>query len=316
MEMFLKYRPARPADFDNRVTAARDIFAYDERDRAALVAMWKDLYARKLMHSPVIEDCSPGTGLGVVFLCNIVFVGDAFARHLVTNAPPLSSKYLLQWWQERRPLPFLTEKRIRDGNGGDGVNMLILASGVSVEAIAAGRLLFIGAKIVEWNPYAISGYRLSGAYIEMYDDITYNWAETFGYDCVNDYAAYYRDRPLPPENQRPHLYGVKAERAKEKVAAPVNIMFYNEQPRFGFSPAEKEFLIWAMSGDTDEKLSQELFLSPETLKKRWQSVYSRVQTVAPEIFGPTEATHGEKRGAEKKRTLLAYLEHHMEELRP
>lgn len=91
-------------------------------------------------------------------------------------------------------------------------------------------------------------------------------------------------------------------------------MFQWQLPRFFFSPAEQELLLYALTGDTDDGLAAQLCVAPITVKKRWESVYKRVEAAAPEVFGLAE-TMG-RRGGEKNRRLLAYLWHYMEELRP
>lgn len=313
--MFLKYRPARPADFSSRVTSVRDAFAYNDQEQGMVVSMWKDLLAKKQMHCPIIEDCTPGTGLGCVFLCNIVFIDDAFARYLQTDAPPISSKYLLELWQAQK-LPFLTEKQLRTGNSTNGVNVLILASGVALEAIQSGLMPLIGSKLLEYHPYALNGFRLNGVYLELYDEFGYNWAETFGYLPLTEYENHYQDRAASPIGQSPRLYGIDSAQATKKLGAPVTMMFHYQSPRFGFKVMEQELLLWALSGDTDEQLSNNLNLSSETIKKRWRQIYARVRNVSPDIFGPTDDLGSTQRGLEKKRNLLAYLHHHMEELRP
>lgn len=49
----------------------------------------------------------------------------------------------------------------------------------------------------------------------------------------------------------------------------------------------------------------------------WLSIYDRVTKLTPELIAEApKAGSGSKRGKEKKRRLLAYLQEHPEELRP
>jgi hypothetical protein len=49
----------------------------------------------------------------------------------------------------------------------------------------------------------------------------------------------------------------------------------------------------------------------------WLSIYDRVAEIAPELMAEdAETGDATKRGKEKRRSLLAYLQEHPEELRP
>jgi len=71
-------------------------------------------------------------------------------------------------------------------------------------------------------------------------------------------------------------------------------------------------------GGTDRELAEELNVSVSTIKKMWLSVYRRVAANLPELDPNHSPPDGAtiRRGAEKKRYLLAYLRKHLEELRP
>jgi len=91
-------------------------------------------------------------------------------------------------------------------------------------------------------------------------------------------------------------------------------LFHYEPPRFFFSALEQELLKCSLFGDTDEDLAEFLSVAPVTLKKRWSSIYDRVEAEMPEMLGGM--AEDAKRGMEKKRHLLQYLRHHLGELRP
>jgi hypothetical protein len=86
-------------------------------------------------------------------------------------------------------------------------------------------------------------------------------------------------------------------------------------PALRLRPAEQTFLAVALSGKTDAELSQEIGLSVEAIKKRWQSIFARVEQFRPEILGETDVS-GEGRGPQKRHRVLAYIRTHPEELRP
>ncbi len=67
---------------------------------------------------------------------------------------------------------------------------------------------------------------------------------------------------------------------------------------------------------TNSALARELNVSLPTVKKMWLSIYDRVAARIPEWMAEDSQSAGSKRGKEKKRRLLAYLQDHPEELRP
>jgi hypothetical protein len=78
-------------------------------------------------------------------------------------------------------------------------------------------------------------------------------------------------------------------------------------------------LICAISDPTGTSpaLAKVLGVSLPTVKKMWLSIYERVSEIAPELIaGNAKIGADNRRGKEKRRHLLAYLQDHPEELRP
>lgn len=86
-------------------------------------------------------------------------------------------------------------------------------------------------------------------------------------------------------------------------------LFFAQKPRFRFSFGEQRLLELALLEASDDQASKELCLSPDAIKKRWRSIYQKVET-DPELLGESES------GVARRRTLLNYLRQHLEELRP
>ncbi|HET9218613.1 MAG TPA: hypothetical protein VFR18_16635, partial [Terriglobia bacterium] len=102
------------------------------------------------------------------------------------------------------------------------------------------------------------------------------------------------------------------------VAAPYSVaakMYRYQEPVLRFSPAEQSLLAAALSGKTDAELSAVLGLSIEAIKKRWMSIFDRVDEFKAEILTrPEEDSDG--RGPQKRHRVVAYVRSHPEELRP
>ena len=89
--------------------------------------------------------------------------------------------------------------------------------------------------------------------------------------------------------------------------------FSYEPPILGFSGAQRAILRLARQGYTDQEIANHLGRTTDSVKKRWGGIYARFAAAFP---GRLPAGREGSRGAEKRRTLLAYLKDRPEELRP
>jgi hypothetical protein len=92
-------------------------------------------------------------------------------------------------------------------------------------------------------------------------------------------------------------------------------MYRYQAPVLRLRPAEQKLLAAALAGKTDAELSGDLDLSIEAIKKRWMSIFARVDQFKPEILSSAEA-ESEGRGPQKRHRVVAYVRTHPEELRP
>ena len=100
-------------------------------------------------------------------------------------------------------------------------------------------------------------------------------------------------------------------------ASWVGHLFDYRPPRLGLSRSEQRLLSYALSGATDEHMADAMGVSLPTVKKRWISIYQRMEDSVPALVSDTRADMpAASRGREKRRGLLSYLREHPEELRP
>ncbi|MGH7328942.1 MAG: helix-turn-helix transcriptional regulator, partial [Polyangiaceae bacterium] len=113
------------------------------------------------------------------------------------------------------------------------------------------------------------------------------------------------------EENWPYLF---AHGAETSAAGTLASMFRSKvvRPRFRFSPGEQQMLLLALEGRSDDDLADALGISAWTVKKRWQSVYAKVEAIDPSVVAP----HEDEKLRQRRRFLLAYLREHLEELRP
>jgi hypothetical protein len=97
----------------------------------------------------------------------------------------------------------------------------------------------------------------------------------------------------------------------------IGSLFDFHAPRCAFSTGGRRLLLCAMANRfaANTALARELSTSLPTVKKTWLAIYNRVAKQVPELF-VDNASDGTRRGTEKRRQLLAYLQEHSKELRP
>lgn len=128
-------------------------------------------------------------------------------------------------------------------------------------------------------------------------------------------------QPGPAESfvASPYIVGITRELAFVRPGSWMSTLFDYCPPGFGLSRGEQQLLLTALasSGGTDQDLAAVLRLSVPTVKKMWGSAYRRVNACDPDLIpDSTQAESGtHDRGREKKRSLLAYVREHPEELR-
>jgi hypothetical protein len=118
---------------------------------------------------------------------------------------------------------------------------------------------------------------------------------------------------------QPHIVGITRELEFGRPGSWIGSLFDYHPPRFFFSAGEQRLLIHSISDrtETNTVLARELGVSLNSVKKMWLSIYDRVAEHAPELMAADGESAGDsKRGKEKRRRLLAYLQQHPEELRP
>jgi hypothetical protein len=102
------------------------------------------------------------------------------------------------------------------------------------------------------------------------------------------------------------------------LTAPYSVaaaLYRYQVPELHLRPAEQSLLAAALVGKTDAELSEDLGLSIEAIKKRWMSIFDRVDEFKPEILSRNGA-ESDGRGPQKRHRVVAYIRTHPEELRP
>lgn len=112
------------------------------------------------------------------------------------------------------------------------------------------------------------------------------------------------------------LLMMRKESAAGVATDAANLLFHYLEPHLDFHDPEQQLLIAALKGATDQELSNELGVNVSTVKKRWRSIFIKVEDLMPELFTSLGALDDGKRGPQRRHLVLSYVREHPEELRP
>jgi len=319
--MSLRWRPMKPKDVGEctKIIASHPVIgprygsAIQELERA-----WLRLLGSEAMTTAVFEEVEEGhvrlAGVGVG-----VFVRDEFIRELKGSqqfwfGPELVSRVL------NGKSPVLSDKQVREANSDEGLNELVWETLPHLRfAQRADMYHLMGRAYIEIH----RGFRLKEMITSQVESLQrLQWAIDAGGLYWDPEAARYVKSLRGATGDfvcNPHIVGITRELEFGRYGSWVGALFDYHPPLFCFTAGEQRLLIRAISDrtETNSVLARQLKLSLPSIKKMWLSVYDRVAKHAPELIARgTESGADRKRGKEKRRRLLAYLEDHPEELRP
>ena len=319
--MSLRWRPMKPKDVAGcaGIIAAHPVIGprYGPLVKD-LGRAWLRLLDSQAMTTAVFEEVEKGrvtlAGVGVG-----VFVHDEFVRELKTRPQFWFGPELVKRALDGNS-PVLSDQEVRAANSGDGLNELVWET-LPRQSFAQRTELYhlMGGAYIEIH----RGFRLKEMITSQAESPQrLQWALDAGGLCWDPKTARYvksLKRGMEEFARDPHIVGITRELEFGRPGSWVGSLFDYRPPRFWFSVGEQRLLIHGIADrtETNALLAKELGVSLPTVKKMWLSIYDRVAQQAPELMaGDAPSGADGKRGKEKRRRLLAYLQDHPEELRP
>jgi len=313
----LSFRTTEASDLEACVAINADRFLYNNEATARLIRLWGELLASRCAQSSVIEDEQRAPARIVGFGMSM-FLNEKFAEELKRQPSPYVAREVLDRWSQGRS-PLLAIEDVRRANGGQGLTLLGSHYGLA-EGLTADEIINMVSYMAQAFVAIHRGLRVKEILIEALGPFALSRLLADGARLVTDHADFFRTRGIRPPlpEQHPYLTSSTREDTLGFESSPFGLVFLSyAPPRFHFSPLEQDLLLRALGGQTDEHLAHTLSLAVITVKKRWDSIYTRVETVAPNLFPSSKAGQSVgSRGAEKRRHILNYLREHPEELRP
>lgn len=298
-------------DFARVFSLTRERFAFQQEDGARFAALWTELLATESWRTVGVEDRRRPPATRLVGFGVSVFATDDFAERALAGRPFLSRAFLEEWESGTRP--FLTTRQIAEANAGAGLNLVVLHYGWCKDASPAD-LTAMQILQTERFMYEHAGFLTKDYIHEVFGAALKEFMLGGGMRVQHDYRGdAWRDALAHvSEDDWPYLFAHGTEASQ---AGTLTSFFRSKgtRPRFGFSPGEQRLLLHALDGQSDEDLAVSLGVSAWTVKKRWQSVYGKVEAVDPTVVEPP---HRDEKLRQRRRYLLAHLRQHLEELRP
>lgn len=278
--------------------------------RAALPVIWTRLLGHPGFNADVIEDLNRPPGQRIVGLGMAIALDERWRQRMVQDPPPFAPALIYEELLDGRFQP-PSDKELGRLSGLGEVTFLVLHYEQSLTDLANPDTMELLALAMGLFRQAHAGYRLQHLYQEGIGEQG-AYLESMGFR-----ARTQRNQAAPP-TPLPELYGLSRDEASRLLpGSPVRDAFQFTPPRIGFSASERRLLRLAVTQLTDEQIGDELGISGHGIKKQWRAVHQRALDTMPQLFDDavTQADTG-TRGPERRRSLLMYLRHHPEELRP
>jgi len=298
------WRPISEADLSTCLDIQPECLGDKIVGRSTALRIWRTLLDNPAFQANVIESERPLAGRKIVGCGMGVFVTKAFAdREIKSPRPGLNSR-IIAGIASGEPV-VLTRTQIAAGNAGDGIDFVNMYGTWRDGIMNADQLAEVQALLGTSFIEHFAGYRFNRVLKEAIGHSRIALARATGtYRLVAEF-----------QESESALAVVTRESI---LTAPYSVaakMYRYQAPVLRLRPAEQKLLAAALAGKTDAELSANLALSIEAIKKRWMSIFDRVDEFKPEILSRADAD-SDGRGPQKRHRVVAYIRSHPEELRP
>jgi DNA-binding CsgD family transcriptional regulator len=298
------WRPFREADLSHCLETQPACLGDQIVGRSTALRVWKAFLDSPSFQATVIESDRPIAGHKIVACGMGVFVAAAFADGEINEPRPGLNSRIIAKVAAGEPV-LLSRDEIGAGNAGEGLDFVNMygtwRDGIMSHDQLAEVHALLGTSFVEH----FAGYRFNRVLKEAIGDSRIALARATGtYRLLAEF----------PESESALAVVTRDSALAAPYSAAASIYRY-QAPVLRLRPAEQELLAAALTGKTDAELSTDLGLSVEATKKRWMSIFERVDQFKREILSQTEA-ESDVRGPQKRHRIVAYIRAHPEELRP
>ncbi len=270
--------------------------------KAALEA-WKHLFHDPFFASAVLESTPALRGHRLIGFGAAVLVNFKFVDAEVANPRPDITSRIIASIQSGQSV-LATRKEVAQANAREGVDVVILYCAWRDDILSPQQRHEVEVLLATSLAEILEGFRIRRILVETTSEsVTAFHRRSTEYQVIADFPVSGRVIHLMTEKSATALPGSLG-----------NIIFRFRQPVLRLRDSDQQLLSAALAGTTDKELASQLGITFSAVKARWRSIFAQVGAVMPGLVGPVEDL--ERRGAQKRNRVLAYVRNHREELRP
>lgn len=270
---------------------------FDVQTWRALPSLLEDLLRRELISLAVIEDAASKLPR---MLGGISFVNPDYVKEARASCTTLHN--FMFGAALRGQSPFFSPKQVAIENAQGTLHLLNFLGNFNVTDLSEEELSTFYSVNNEAYRFFHFGYNYQAMWFEVFEP--HRTAELQTQGMHTDKQTLLADGDIAT------LFRLTAEDALADPYRRFCTLFFPPKPCFQFSSGEQMLLESALMERSDVEVTERLHLSIDAVKKRWRSIYQKVDMVAPEVLCDAQS------GSARRRSLLHYLKHHLEELRP
>jgi len=272
-------------------------FDQEARDRER--DLWQRVWAVSAVEGIVMEDLDHGDSAASVAILIVSSVLAEITDVLMKpDGPDLVSGYIEAL--ESGAFPRLDEISIGKANAGMGLDKIFLWTGYEGDEAPTAATVSLRSRVVAAYNDVFSGNRVRRISVESEDERLHRRFLGYGYSVIR-------------QQRGKTLLSFSRDEAFAGTEISSQRFFSYDPPVLGFTTAQRDILLLARQGFTDQEVAAALGKSADSVKKRWSGIYARFAQIFP---GRLPLAGDGSRGMEKRRTLLSYLRDRPEELRP
>jgi len=298
-------RQMQPRDFAACASMLQDDFGpQDQALVPDLTGLWGALLESRCANGGVVEE-HEGASQRIVGFGFSLFLTDDFLREVRESDSPHISHVLIAAWKAGRR-PWLSLPEIRQSNRGEGLNLLILHTVMGLPEMTEESRAAVRDRMIDDLFANHQGYNIKYVVKEVFGSDDRDRHLQFGFRQVNDYGV--SEGP----GRQPYLLGISRAEALDPASEGRYIrgLFRYVEPVCRLTPADQELVQLALAGLGESAIAEALGISKESVKSRWDSIYSHIPVSLEGKLGLSE------KGLGRGRVLLQWLREHPEEWRP
>ncbi|WP_411892195.1 helix-turn-helix transcriptional regulator [Yoonia sp. SDW83-1] len=245
------------------------------------------------------------------------FIPDHIAEAFMAEAEPYLNDRLLRRWKDGDKSMFLDREGQASGNSGDGLELLILEGCGNTKT---------GHEIIDYdliNAIIPAYHRVHDGFnvkrhlheTELkYANVQYSGGNQKLCDLVIQHPFSMSAAGHGPRA----MFGLSRRMIdRHNITGHANVVLHYVPPILGLLPREQQICTLALSGLTDVEVAGRIGISRDAVKQYWQVIYGRMDARVPDVLqSASPEGNSVRRGPEKRRRALAYIQMHLAELRP